>query len=97
MFGVATTMPPGYAPPESETEDPSVLLSGSEAEDESESALLKAAHAGDNSPINYFFFGVIGVGVASCIFVWMGGLRFLRRFAIRMPFRGKYTKVASDA
>ena len=82
MFGAATTMPADYVPletPSKEFEDSSVQSPGSEAQENDEESPIYAAGLDDKSPINYFFFGFIAILIASCVLVWLGCHRFLRR------------------
>lgn len=112
MFGVATTMPTEELPSETETVEPMLTSTAQttetavthtdldEAEAEAEATQDNLIDAIDDesesSPLNYFLFGFIAFLIGSCVFVWLGGARCLKRIVGR-PFKGKYVRVASEA
>lgn len=92
MFGVATTMPADSAPTATKNV-PEVPVPVSDIEDDAD-----VAYPVLSSPFEYLLLGLIVLVLPAGIFVWCGGVSWVRRvFAERTgKAKGKYAKVKSD-
>jgi len=86
MFGVATTMP--NVDVSSTQTAPANVPEETAIEDESQE------YSQISSPTRYAFLGLIFLVVPSIAFVYLGGLRWVKR--VLRGGQGQYTKVKSD-
>lgn len=90
-FGVATTMPQAEnapAPTKAVVDEVEPAVSEEDALAESEEVYPTIS-----SPLNYLFFGFIVLVIPSALFVYCGGLQWMRRVLGSGPSKGKYKKV----